>query len=282
MPKYGSGWLRDYNEEIRARRERDRPFRAARLASGAVAEWTGVIKQAAAIVRVGKRPCDYGPWMQVLKELGRDPPFLGTLQPDRKPYETLMRAAWDVAQPGWVEPRRDLIEFSLAFLEADVMLHGSGYAKRHLLKRLQQSDLTDQDVARLRVLFMRAVQDGTGLEEARAYRKIAAHLVLEQRLPGFAAWLEDAAKGAILTMDRATGMMWQEIVLNPNLSEADKDRLMRVNWLGPSKWGIVYPDMMQVTRAGALLKEPDQKICRTAHSMLQAIRVRQASEPRSG
>lgn len=280
MPKYGSTWLRDYNEEMRARRERDRPLRAVRLASGAVAEWTGVIKQAAAIVRVGKRPCDYGPWLQVLKELRRDPLFVGTVQPDQTmPYETLMGMVWDVAQPGWVEPRRDLIEFALAFLEADVMLHGSGYAKRHLLKRLQQSDLTDQDVARVRVLLMRAVLEGTGMEEARAYRKIAAHLVLKQRLPEFAAWLEEAAQGAILTLDRATGMTWQEMAFNPNLSEADKDRLTHVNWLGPSKWGVVYPDMTQVTRAGAVLKEPDQKIRRTAHLMLQAIRARQASEP---
>ena len=93
-----------------------------------------------------------------------------------------MDFASDVAQPGWPGPRPDLIAFALAFLEADVMLFRSGYVKRHLIKRLQQSPLTSDDITRIDALLRRAVTRGSSLEEFKGYRILAAHLVVNGAL----------------------------------------------------------------------------------------------------
>lgn len=105
------------------------------------------------------------------------------LRADRFPE--LMWVTEAVMRPSWPPQHRHLIDFALTFIEADVILFRSGYAKRHLAKRLQQVDLTDNDVARLSGVFQTRVNEGVGLEEFRAYAKLAAHLVCAGRLPGF-------------------------------------------------------------------------------------------------
>lgn len=272
--------LKAYNQKKRAENEADAAARVLRLQADTIETWRQIMSLARPMIRSSRRPCDYHPWSNVLKELCEKPRFVGKLPPDMPyPDMALQHLAEDIAQPGWPEPRRDLIEFALTYLEADVMLFRSGYAKRHLIKRLQQSPLTDGDVSRIRVLLERAVTDGTGLEEARAYRKLAAHLVVADRLPGFDEWLAERAEGAILTWDRAAGPMWLDILASPNLTEKDISRLQKVNWFGPSDWGIVYPALREVVKAGKRLTEPGQHRARTAYYMLMAIKRVCATNP---
>ncbi len=161
------------------------------------------------------------------------------------------------------------------------MLFRSGYAKRYLARRLQQSPLRDADVVRIETVLRRAVLEGTGLEEYRAYAKLAAHLVESGRLPDFEDWLEGLAEGAILTLDRADGEGWRDIFIeNENLSEQDKARLGRVNWFGPSKWGTRWPWLDEVVRAGKRLRDKDERVRRNACPMLRAVLRRRQS--RSG
>ena len=272
--------LRAFNAEKRARAKADRLDRAARLAPEVISYWTEIIRQAAPQVGAGQRPCDYAPWVGALREARRVPPYVGTQAMghfDR--YPDLMTVAEDIARPGWPDPRPDLIEYALTFIEADVMLFRSGYTKRHLARRLQQSPLTDSDVDRIERVMRRAVTDGTGLEEFRGYAKLAAHLEDAGRLPGFADWLESMADGAILTLDQADGAEWRTLLLNnPRLSDLDKARLSRVNWFGPSKWGIVWPDINRIAEAGKGLKNDDaNKKRKNAYRMLRAIQRRKDS-----
>lgn len=184
----------------------------------------------------------------------------------------------DVSLPAWPEPRPDLIEFALIVLETDVMLFRSGYAKRHLLRRLQQSPLSDADVARLNTLLHRAVLRGTGLEEYRGWCRLAAYLALTDRLPDLEAWLEVEAQGAILTHDHAYHRLGQELARG-NLSEADWSRLMKGGVWRPARWGVRFPDMTTVVPAGQALNQESQRIGRNAWRMLDAIAHRRASEP---
>jgi hypothetical protein len=187
----------------------------------------------------------------------------------------LMGIAQDVAQPGWPEARSDLIEFALAFLEADVMLFRSGYTKRHLIKRLQQSPLSDAEISRVDVLLRRAVLQGTGLEEARAFRRLAARLCVQGYLPDLAEWLREQSHGAIVTFGRLGYRILE------GFSEQDQVRLISRTGNWRPEWGVVYPLMNEVVPAGELLKEPDQQTKSTAFYMLDTIQNRVASEPKS-
>lgn len=165
-----SGQLRKRQEEARARLVADAPDRALRLAPDIVERWTDVFREAADEIVPGERPCDYEPWRKAIAEVG---PRHG-LEPDTFISSRALTFIADVAMPAWPEPRRDLIEFALVVLEGDVMLFRTGYAKRHLIKRLQQAPLTQTDIARLDVMLQRAVTRGTGFEEYRAWCKLAA------------------------------------------------------------------------------------------------------------
>lgn len=170
-----SGQLRKSQEENRARRVADAPDRALRLSPEIVERWTAVFRQAADEVVPGRSPCDYAPWKKAIAEVGPQHGFA----PDNFISSRALTFIADVSMPAWPEPRRDLIEFALVVLEADVMLFRTGYAKRHLITRLQQAPLTQTDIARLDVMLRRAVTQGTGCEEYRAWCKLAAYLVDE-------------------------------------------------------------------------------------------------------
>ena len=81
-----------------------------------------------------------------------------------------------VSAPGWPKEHGHLTDFALRFLEADVMLFRSGYVKRHLLCRLRQARLDLSQAERAVSLVKRAVTDGSGLEEHREFRRLAARI----------------------------------------------------------------------------------------------------------
>lgn len=268
-----SGVLRNWQEEARRAREADAPARALRLAPEIVTKWTKVLRKAAALVEPGHRPCDYTPWKRAIPEaMGRIAPL--DLAEDRDAHRwgatDLRNFIEDVSLPAWPEPRRDLIEFALTVLEADVMLFRSGYAKRHLLKRLKQSPLTDTDILRIEALLRRAVTDGTGLEEYRAYCKLAAHLVTEGYLKDLPGWLGERAEGAILTFDQADGPFFQK-VYSAGFSDEDIYKLSKGPLWGPRKYGLRWPAMDSLVPAGKKTETDDQRIARNAWRMLDHI-----------
>ena len=105
--------------------------------------WIGFIDQALPLVGEANpdRPCEYSRWTAALdkaREAIERWPQSGEYDwpdnpnPPRLPTD-LMSFARGVSKPGWPDDHAHLVEFSLRFLEADVMLFRSGYLKRHLL-----------------------------------------------------------------------------------------------------------------------------------------------------
>lgn len=244
--------------------------------------WTEVVKAVAAVIPTiakPKRTCSYHAWSSLLNEYCGNPPSVG-IAPD---YPTnmssrLMSFAEDVAKPGWPEPISDLIEFALAFLEADVMLFRSGYTKRHLVKRLQQSPLSPDHIIRIDRLLRRAVTNGTGLEEFRAYRRLAAHLVVSGALPDLPTWLAEKAHGAIRTVDRADGEIFADLMSDTAMSDADRDRVTKSTFFGRFKWGMSFSDLLVAVPAGKLTNEDASRTKDNAYLMLRSIQQRQFSE----
>ncbi|MGD9918304.1 MAG: hypothetical protein AB7U46_09805 [Paenirhodobacter sp.] len=269
--------LRHLNAEARARNAAQEAARAELLDPWLVTRWTEIVARAARHVTEGRRICDYGPWTRVLREQCRTPPLIGRVS-DTDSAEALSHIAAEIAQPGWPDPRPDLIDFALTFLEADVMLFRSGYTKRHLIRRLQQAPLDAAQIARAGALIRRAVTAGTGLEEARAYRKFAAHLIAQGHLPDLPGWLQDQARGTVLSWNRLDGgvlPLFKEAL--SRLSEADQDRL---NWHFPGippRYALEYPDRPVPLRRQ---KEEGQKARFSAFRMLVAIEARARSAPK--
>ena len=90
------------------------------------------------------RPCAYGRWQKALDEAMRGVtswPQTGEYDwpdadaPPPIPALSLMPFAWHVARASWPPEHGHLVDFTLRFLEADVMLFRSGYLKKHLLKK---------------------------------------------------------------------------------------------------------------------------------------------------
>lgn len=268
-----SGWLRQRNREAIARNLADREARTLRLTPEAVARWTALIKAVKPKVARGKRACDPEPWGRALREYSRVPPFIGqeTVQSKLMVAEFLSFVA-DLAQPGWSKsdtfgPRPDMVEFALCYLEADVMLFRSGYKKRHFIRRLQQSPLSGDQISRIDRLIRRAVTEGTGLEENRAYRKLAAHLIVQGLLPGLYLWLEQMAQGAQV---RGNDMPTR-------LSMQMSDRLGSETWAGwfgfDSSRALVAPALRQLVETERF---PDRETLarRSAFRFLMAIEAR--------
>lgn len=249
--------------------------RETQLAPERVAAWADVVRRAAVGGAVGRRPCAYGPWSTAVSQMRDVPRVLVTQDADASALPD--RLIWfyaTLAQPGWACARRDFIEAALVFLEADVMLFRSGYAKRHLIRRLAQSPLSAEDIVRIEGLLKRAVLQGTGLEEHRAYRKLAARLVCEGRLPGLCDWLEGQARGAILTWDRATGAVVADL-LSAQLSPQDRARLETTSFRLGAKWGLPYPSLDRLVPARHALRDAEAKRRFSAYLMVKAIRARQ-------
>jgi hypothetical protein len=265
-----SNQLRKWQEEARARREADAPDRALRLYPEIVERWTGVFREAADEVGTGGSPCDYTPWKKAIGEVGLRHGFKSY---PRDPSTCIISRAGnvieDVSMPAWPEPRRDLIEFALVVLEADVMLFRTGYAKRHLIKRLQQAPLTRADIARLDVMLRRAVTRGSGLEEYRAWCKLAAYFVDAGHLGDLPAWLYPQAKGAFLNYGMADGRLARQF-RNAGLSEAEILKLIGGVWR-PASNAISWPNFSEIVRVNGNFNTPEQQLKRNAWRMLDHI-----------
>lgn len=255
--------------------------RAARIDPAKVSAWTMLVSRAAKIVNPGAKPCSYAPWDKALTTCAQSSAFR-VLEDRETPYlspsSNLMIMAADIAQPCWPEPRPDLIEFALAFLEADVMLFRSGYTKRHLIKRLQQSPLSNDQILRVDRLLRRAVTSGAGLEEFRAYCKMAAHLVEKGYADDLTDWLSAQAEGAILTWRWAGAETWAAFTQNPALSDREMESLWELKLFKGFKWGLVYPELTRIVPAGKHLKEPENQVRTGAFLMLRAINRRMAAQ----
>ncbi len=267
-----SAQLRKWQEDARKRREADAPARALRLAPEIVDHWQKQLEKAIPHVRPGRTPCDYSPWVTALSKAR------GTVPPQGihdDPY-----AHWnyhndfksfveDLALPAWPVPRRDLMDFALLFLEADVMLFRSGYAKRHMIKRLKQAPLTQSDIARLDKMLRRSVLEGAGLEEYRAWCKLVAHLVANGHLGDLPAWLFPQAKGAFLNYSMADGRLAQQF-WKADLSDADMKKLVGGVWRA-SRYAVAWPDLRRVVDTDGAIDTADQRIKRNAWRMLDHI-----------
>jgi len=248
----------------------DPDARAARLTPEVISFWKQQIEEAAPLVEPGDHPCSYASWTNALANVhARAPLFVAGLDRMGRPHRVpdLIALAEDVATPRWPTPRRDLVEFALTFLEADVMLFRSGYAKRHMLTRLKQAELTTTDKQRLEAMLRQSVLQGTGLEEYRNWCRLAGHLARQRELEVFEAWLSEKADGAVLTLSMADGHLWQQIA-NAQLSETDRAKVEKVRWTGPSKWGVRWP---QMDRAVPNIVDQDHRIRRNAWRMLDRI-----------
>ncbi len=185
----------------------DLPRRLAVFARGAPEEWTKIVVHAhAALINQGLRDaagraCDYAPWQKALTAVGAR-------------HIDLMSFAETAGRPPWPVERENLIEFALTFLDADPMLFRSGYAKRHLLDRLRQCSLPTEQFDRLSRILKHAVTRGTGVEEFRAYCRIAGAL----RPPGLAEWLRPFANQAKLDRARHLGSA-DRLRLSPEFAE---------------------------------------------------------------
>lgn len=267
-----SSQLRNWQEEARKRRLADAPDRALRLYPEIIERWTAVLIEAAQIVEPGRMPCDYDPWITAIGEVGVRHGFQADpddLVPETSIASRLGSFIEDVSLPAWPKPRRDLIEFALVVLETDVMLFRSGYAKRHLIMRLRQSELSQADVTRLDAMLRRAVTHGTGLEEYRAWCKLAAHLVAAGHLGDLPAWLYPQARGAFLNYSMADGRMAQQF-WRARLSDADLRKLVGGVWRR-SRYAIAWPDFRTVVDTKGAVDSAEQQVKRNAWRMLDHI-----------
>ena len=100
----------DFNDPLAASTDPDR-----------LEYWTGKMLLAANKLSPEGRACAYGPWIAAFKEVGTTEANLSEF---RYIYEKVSSGSWQKRGPEWME-------FALSFLECDVMMYRSGYAKRH-------------------------------------------------------------------------------------------------------------------------------------------------------
>ena len=246
-----------------------------------VAYWTGQIRKAADRVKPGRSVCDYQPWKDALRSLRLEPvppETTARLQWGNRSSSDLMAFAYDVSRGLKKAPRPDLVDFALTFLEADVMLFQSGYLKRDLILRLRQLDLEGPEILRIKALLMRAVLEGAGLEEFVAYTRLSAKLAFSDALDGWEDWLQDTAKGAILTYGNFDSDHLAKVL---EMAEAQGIRFYKlfspIWWKRPAL-GLQWPEMNQLVPAGEPLNTPEQQVKRNAWHMLDAIHRRRASQ----
>lgn len=265
-----SGQLRRWQDEARARRAADAPDRALRLYPEIVERWASVFREAADEVEAGESPCDYAPWEKAIGEVGLRHGFQSYQQDPSTCIPSRARHfIEDVSIPAWPEPRRDLIEFALVVLETDVMLFRTGYAKRHLIKRLQHAPLAPNDITRLHVMLRRAVTDGTGVEEYRSWCKLAAYFVDEGYLGDLPAWLYPQAKGAFLNYSVADGRLAEQLTKS-GLSGAEMRKLIG-GILRPSSHAVSWPNFSEIIEVNGKFNTPEQRRKRNAWRMLDQI-----------
>lgn|GEM_PF-2175404 len=116
-------------------------------------------------------------------------------------------------------------------------------AKRHLIKRLQQSPLSADHAARLGRLLRRAVLGGAGMQEFRAYRRLAGPLVLIGALPDLPGWLEEKAQGAILIASNADACVLADVHKKHGFGALEAMGWFSGQLYVDAKWGLPFPDL---------------------------------------
>lgn len=203
-------WTGERRERRKIDEENERAWRMKTLRPEAAAFWIGILDQAEPIARHAPRTsvCDYAPWTTALRRIAGGHSYWT----DEPVYEMrLMAFANCVARPDWPSEHDHLIEFTLRFLEADVMQFNSGYTKKLLLKRLKHAAFDGVQMKRVHALLKRAVTDGTGLEEFREFCRLAARVMTDN----LRAWLEAESKGVVVSIDDNYGpgsFYWHEIL----------------------------------------------------------------------
>lgn len=250
MIGWGSLGDRIREMQVRNRREREADLsrRLALMTPVASAHWSSVIERALPLARKVQpsRPCDYRPWASALTQIEK----VDAEWPLRGPYPwpvdpgSLMSFADMVGCPGWPEDHAHLVDFALLFIEADVMLFRSGYTKRHMLRRLRQASLDASQTERVRRIVRNGVENGTGLEEFREIRRIAARVADE----ALTEWLAEKAEGVVLTLDSLD--VPDYIRVFETLDETALRKLSRAGWgwTGSRNWGftpIGPPDLVK-------------------------------------
>lgn len=237
--------------------EVEKAERLKRLSDGTTSAFGDILRRAGRIARATtpQRPCSYAPWLAAFGQVNLAPGVM----------EGLIR---DACRPPWPVNATEVIDFALTVLEEDPMFHGSGYAKRHLVNRLRQQPLSASQIARVDAALRRTVLHGTGLEEFRALCKLAATL----RPDGLQDWLEETAKGALLSLfDTGNEESFRFLAR----LDADKlDRLTAHHWAEKPKWALVAtdPDLPLRKMTPRDWDDPAVKTRRNAWRMAAAIR----------
>lgn len=222
------------------------------------ANWTSTLRRAGNIARAirSERPCNYGPWQNGFRQIGTD-------------WMDLSIFASNTCLPPWPNDCPSLVEFALTFLEEDPMLFRSGYTKRHFAKRLGQYPLNAVQIARIDTVFRRAVIEGAGLEEFRAYCKLAAKL----RPDGLEDWLIVKAAGAQIRSFTLHNSDFSQV--NTFLSLAEYSQLVPTNVWGNPKCAVTFnPDPAIHPMTEQDWADPANKTRVNAWRMLRAIQRR--------
>jgi hypothetical protein len=223
---------------------------------------TEELNRANAIVNPDPRhPCAYGPWKDAFAKIGAD-------------AELIVLTALKVQRPNWPKKHIRRKVFAFALLETDPMYHGSGYTKRHLLKRLGQVPLSNENITQLDKLFRRTVLQGAGTEEFRAYCKLAAKL----RPPGLEAWLRKLIGLSDLgTLDLKN---LRRTPTETNLTQSGYALMLASDLRSLNGVRALTEKIKDVLNTTAMdWDSTDQKIARNAVYMLRAIEKRRISQP---
>lgn len=250
-----------------------------------LAFWSETVTALADEISSGTSPCDYSGWLNALSDIVIPPEARLPLLPDLQPAHALMYIAETIAHPPWPEDRHSQVRFALAFLEADVMLFRSGYAKSRLIDRLRQSALNTDQIVQVDKQLRRSIINGCGLQECRAYSRLAAKLAVDGHLSDLIDWLETTAQGAILTTSRCRGKIADTFTDRFHTDAAFADKLTKRQWLtgrgfSICAWGVAYPDMTAIVPAGTAVWEQDQQQKHSAYLMLRSIKTRLSQNSR--
>lgn len=193
------------------------------------------------------RPCAYAQWTKAFEKAQIKPHFL-------------LGLAERISRPRWTSLIALKAEFALSFLEADIMQFRSGYTKRHLIKRLGQAKLSEQQHLRAEGLIRRAIVGGAGQEEFRAYCGLAARL----QTASLTAFSSELCKDVRLNY-RDVGR--DLAVIFKNLSNEDSLELIKGHVTVDATLARVHPKKGSPNR-----RSLEQMIARNAWRVLRSIK----------
>ena len=152
------------------------------------------------------------------------------------------------------------------------MLFRSGYTKRHMLRRLRQAQLNDNQIIRATVLIRRAVTCGTGLEEFREFCRLAVRLLDDD----LREWLMATAEGAFITVNDFECSDYSQLEA---FDSATHRKLTRYGLNFRPNYAVRADFSLPIVKTAHLTA--DNKIRRNAWRMLRQIERTQASRPKA-